>query len=67
MKWYVSIIFIGVHLLAPMQVQAAESDTDKVLIIFYSLSGRTKAVAELLQSKTGATDGSLKPLQDAVV
>ena len=35
-------------------IQAAENDTEKMLIIYYSLSGRTKAVAERIQAKTGA-------------
>ena len=38
----------------PASVYAAENSTEKTLIIYYSLSGRTKAVAEKLQAKTGA-------------
>ena len=54
MKKLGAIFLLSALCLTPAPVKAAESDTEKVLIIYYSLSGRTKAVAERLQSETGA-------------
>lgn len=54
MKKLLATIFLTILCFTPTLVQAAESNTEKVLIIYYSLSGRTRAVAERLQTKTGA-------------
>ncbi len=49
-----AVIIFGTLFVTPVAARAAEGSGEKVLIIYYSLSGRTKAVAERLQAKTGA-------------
>ena len=54
MKRIATIFLLCALCFSQTLVHAAESSADKVLIIYYSLSGRTRAVAERLQSKTSA-------------
>ncbi len=54
MKPYMGILFLCSVCLVPARSAAGEAGNQKVLVIYYSLSGRTKAVAERLQRKTGA-------------
>lgn len=54
MKRIAAIFLLSMLCFSQTLVEAAEKNADKVLIIYYSLSGRTRAVAERLQSKTGA-------------
>ena len=47
-------LLLAVFCLLPAVGYAAEQGKPAVLIVYYSRSGRTKAVAERLQDKTGA-------------
>ncbi|MCC8166825.1 MAG: NAD(P)H-dependent oxidoreductase [Planctomycetes bacterium] len=54
MKKLLLVFILALFCFTPISAQAAENGTEKVLIVYYSLSGRTKAVADRLQAKTGA-------------
>ena len=47
-------ILLACLIMTPTAAAAAEGGPQKVLVVYYSNSGNTKAVAEKLQAKTGA-------------
>jgi len=53
MNWLMLSIVLACLVMTPTAATAAEGRPQKVLIVYYSTSGNTKAVAEKLQTKTG--------------
>lgn len=47
-------LVLSTFCLATACAEAADSSGEKVLVVYYSLSGRTRTVAERLQARTGA-------------
>ena len=54
MNWLVLSSLLACLVMVPLAATAAEGGKPKVLILYYSNSGNTKAVADKLQAKTGA-------------
>ena len=54
MKWLMLSLLFACLIMTPAAMIAAEGGKPRVLIVYYSSSGNTKAAAEKLQARTGA-------------